>query len=53
MNALSLKHTRHLSKHISQATNSFPLKLDPCWKEGVFHEEVISHCISWRWNKNT
>lgn len=48
-----LRRTRHLSKHISQPTNSFPVKLDPWQEGGVFHEEVIPHSIGWRWNKNT
>lgn len=48
------QHTWHLSEHVSQPPNGFPVKLDPCWKEGgAFNEEIISHSIGWRRNKNT
>lgn len=38
------RHTRHLSKHVSQATKSFPIILDLCQqKGGIVHEEVIPY----------
>lgn len=48
------QHTWHLSKHVSQPPDSFPVKLDPRWKEGgALNEEIISHSIGWRRNKDT
>lgn len=47
------RRTRHLSKHVSEPSKTVGVKLHPSREEGdVFHEEVISHRVGWRWNKN-
>lgn len=39
------KHTRDLSKHISQPSQSFPIKLDLGLQEMVVDKEVSPHSL--------
>lgn len=53
MFTVNAKLTWHLSKHVSQSSQSFSVQFHLEWHEGPFQKEVHSKSMAHGWNEDT
>lgn len=53
MYTVNMKLTRHLSKHVSQSSQSFSIQFHLEWHEGPFQKKVHSQSMGHGWNEDT